>query len=236
MELPLGSDPRTEVLRRMQAALVDRFGRIGRAAAEWRKPEWVLVQGVIGARTKSEVSNAATDRLLARWGTWEAVARAPLEDLQADLSTQTCPNLAAERLKACLQALVEQRGAVDLSHLFDMETQAAMRWLETLPAIGRKIAAGVVNASTLDRKALVLDGHHTRILQRMGLVPPKAGTDRAYEAIMPAMPPDWGAADYDEHHLLMKKLGQTLCRPARTDCSHCPFASDCETGRRQLGG
>ncbi len=59
-----GPDPRTETLRRLQALLVQRFGRIERAAAEWRAPEWVLVQGVIGARTKSPVSNAATDRLL----------------------------------------------------------------------------------------------------------------------------------------------------------------------------
>ena len=80
MELPLGPDPRTATIRRLQALLVQRFGHIERAAAEWRQPEWVLVQGVIGARTKSEISNAATDRLLRRWGCWEAVATAPLAD------------------------------------------------------------------------------------------------------------------------------------------------------------
>ena len=63
----LFSDPRTETLRRLQALLIQRFGRIERAAAAWREPEWVLVQGVIGARTKSPVSNAATDRLLTRY-------------------------------------------------------------------------------------------------------------------------------------------------------------------------
>ena len=52
-----------------------------------------------------------------------------------------------------------------------------------------EIAAGVMNASTLDRPVLVLDSHHRRILQRMGLVPRSADTKRAYDAIMPAMPP-----------------------------------------------
>ena len=231
MQLPLGPDPRTEVLRRLQALLVHRFGRIERAAAEWRRPEWVLVQGVIGARTKSEVSNAATDRLLKRYGSWEGVAAAPLEELQAELATQTYPNIAAERLKASLTALIERRGSVDLSHLADMETLPAMRWLEQLPGIGRKIAAGVMNASTLDRRAIVLDGHHTRILQRMGLVPPKASTDRAFEAIMPVMPEEWDGADFDEHHLLMKKLGQTACRPAAPDCANCLALSLCKTGQ-----
>ena len=233
MQLDLGPDPRTESLRRLQALLVQRFGRIERAAAEWRKPEWVLVQGVIGARTKSEVSNAATDRLLGRYGSWEAVADAPLDELQAELATQTYPNIAAERLKASLTALVALRGAVDLSHLADMDTGAAMRWLEQLPGIGRKIAAGVMNASTLDRRAIVLDGHHTRILQRMGLVPAKATTDRAFDAIMPAMPEEWSAADYDEHHLLMKKLGQAWCRPASPECGTCPALALCETGTKR---
>ena len=76
MQLPLGPDPRTETLRRLQPLLVQRFGRIERAAAQWRRPEWVLVQGLIGARTKSPISNAAADRLLTRYGSWEAVAEA----------------------------------------------------------------------------------------------------------------------------------------------------------------
>ena len=235
MELDLGPDPRTQTLRRLQDLLVQRFGRIERAAAEWRQPEWVLVQGVIGARTKSEVSNAATDLLLKRYGSWEGVAAAPLEELQAELATQTYPNIAAERLKGSLSALVERRGAVDLSHLADMETLSAMRWLEQLPGIGRKIAAGVMNASTLDRRAIVLDGHHTRILQRMGLVPPKATTDRAFEAIMPVMPDEWDGATFDEHHLLMKKLGQTWCRPAMPDCASCLALSLCKTGTERVG-
>lgn len=236
MQLDLGPDDRTDILRRVQAALVQTFGRIERAAAEWRRPEWVLVQGVIGARTKSEVSNAATDRLLTRYGSWEGVAGAPFEELQGELATQTYPNMAAERLKACLLALIEKRGAVDLSHLTEMKTEAAMRWLEQLPGIGCKIAAGVMNASSLDRRAIVLDGHHTRILQRMGLVPAKANTDRAFAAIMPAMPPEWSAADYDEHHLLMKKLGQNYCRPKAPDCAACPVRAGCATGQARVTG
>ncbi|WP_156840678.1 endonuclease III domain-containing protein [Novosphingobium aquimarinum] len=230
-QLPLGPDSRTETLRRLQPLLVQRFGHIRRAAAERRAPEWTLVQGVIGARTKSEISNAATDRLLTRFKTWEGVAEAPIDELHDALATQTYPNVAAERLKASLTDLVARRGSVDLSHLETMATEAAMDWLEQLPGVGRKIAAGVMNASTLDRPVLVLDSHHRRILQRMGLVPAKADTARAYAAIMPVMPPEWRAADYDEHHLLMKKVGQTWCRPARPDCANCVAQSLCATGR-----
>ena len=184
---------------------------------------------------RSATSNAATDRLLATYGTWEAVAEAPLAELRAELATQIYPNIAAKRLKACLQAIVAGRGTVDLTHLAAMETDAAMDWLEALPGIGRKIAAGVMNASTLDRPVLVLDSHHRRILQRMGLVPRSADTKRAYDAIMPAMPPEWSAADYDEHHLLMKKVGQAWCRPRSLDCARCVAQALCETGRAHTG-
>lgn len=230
MELPLGSDPRTEVLRRLQERLVQRFGHIDRAASERRVPEWVLVQGLVGARTRSEVSNENTDRLLSDYGSWEAVAAASVEELAAMLATATYPNVVAGRLKAALTKLIELRGAVDLSQLEAMDTEAALLWLEQLPGVGRKIAAGVLNASTLQRRAVVLDSHHRRILQRMGLVPPKADTARAFASITPAIPSEWSAATMDEHHLLMKKLGQSYCRPQSPDCADCPALSLCKTG------
>lgn len=40
------------------------------------------------------------------------------------------------------------------------------------------------------------------------------------------------AADIDERHLLMKRLGQTLCRPFSMACALCPLQPDCVTGQR----
>ncbi|TMM48414.1 endonuclease III domain-containing protein [Qipengyuania marisflavi] len=231
MHLPLGSDPRTDILRRTQAALIARFGRITPRLERQRDPLWTLVQGVIGARTKSAVSNTNTDSLLTRYGSWEAVAEAEEEALAAMLATATYPNMMAGRLKACLTAIVADRGAADLRHLSNLSTDTAMAWLEALPGVGRKIAAGVMNVSSFDRRAMVLDGHHRRIMQRMGLVPAKADTARAYDALMPIVPDEWSAADMDEHHLLLKKLGQSLCRPSRMACGECPVSGDCHTGQ-----
>lgn len=236
MQLDLGPDPRTAVLRRLQALLIQRFGRIDRAAAQWREPLWVLVQGVIGARTLTPTSNAATDALVEHFGSWEAVAAAPVTELQRHLSAQTYPAVAAERLKSALTGIVAARGAADLSHLAALDTPAAMAWLEALPGVGRKVAAGVMNASTFDRRALVLDSHHIRISQRMALVPPRADTRRTFDALMPAMPPEWSGADFDEHHLLMKKLGQTFCRPAAPLCAECPAQALCPTGTARAPG
>lgn len=233
MQLDLGPDPRTDVLRRLQAALIGRFGRIVRPPDKRRTPEWVLVHGVIGAQTKTAASNASTDGLLKDYGSWEAVSSAPVEELEARLQRQTFPSIAAQRLKDCLGAIRAARGAVDLSHLSEMDTADAMAWLERLPGVARKNSAGVMNASTFERKAMVIDGHHRRIMQRMGIVPERADTTRTYDTLMPLVPPEWTAADMDEHHLLLKKLGQTLCRPRAPECAECPARSDCATGLKR---
>ncbi|EAQ28795.1 endonuclease III family protein [Erythrobacter sp. NAP1] len=232
MQLNFGPDPRTGILRRLQAALIERFGRIIRPSDKRRDPVWVLVHGVIGAQTKTAASNASTDGLIAEYGSWEAVAAAPVGDLEARLQRQTFPTVAAQRLKQCLNTIIEQRGSVDLRHLSNLETAEAMAWLETLPGVARKNSAGVMNASSFNRRAMVIDGHHRRIMQRMGIVPAKADTAKTYDALMPIVPEEWSAADIDEHHLLLKKLGQTCCRPRAALCEDCPAAPDCETARK----
>ncbi len=231
MQVSFDFDSRPALLDRIQQQLIAQFGRIIRPANKRRDPVWTLVQGVIGARTKTAVSNATTDRLLADLGSWEAVAGQPLEALTYYLVNQTFPDLSASRLKDCLTEIIRHCGAANLSHLMEMETEEAMAWLETLPGVARKISAGVMTNSTLKRKALVIDTHHRRVIQRIGLVPARADTTRAYDILMPVLPPDWKAADVDEHHLLVKRLGQIHCRPSRPDCATCPVRGDCQTGQ-----
>jgi len=232
MQLPLGSDPRTAILRQLQTAMILSFGRIIRPPEKRRSPEWVLVHGVIGAQTKTATSNASTDGLLAEFGNWDTVAAVRVPDLQERLQRQTFPSVAAQRLSQCLNAILSERGNVDLRHLSNLPIEDAMAWLETLPGVARKNSAGVMNASSLNRKAMVIDGHHRRIMQRTGVVPPKADTAKAYDALMPILPEEWSAQDMDEHHLLLKKLGQSHCRPRGPQCDQCPALPNCETGQR----
>ena len=230
MQLPFGSDPRTDQLQRIHSALIAEFGRIERPDNKRRDPVWTLVQGVIGARTKTAVSNAATDALLETFRTWEGVAMAPLAKVTRILASQTFPEQSAQRLQGCLTQIIAERGTVDLRHLSNLDTLDIMDWLETLPGIARKISAGIANTSVFERRALVLDTHHRRVMQRMGLVPPKADTNRAFDALMPVIPPEWTAKDIDEHHLLVKRVGQTVCRPSATHCDRCPIRADCNIG------
>lgn len=227
-----GSSP-TDILRRLQDNLVQRFGHMLRTPEARKAPEWNLVQGLIGSRMPSEQSGAVADRVLAEHTSWDAVAALPQERLSTELKGIRFPNQGAKRVHDVLSAVVALRGSVDLAHLAAMTVADAIAWLDALPGLGRKIAAQVLNASTLDRPALVLDTHHLRILARLGLIAAKATTEKAYDAIMPLLPPEWDAAIIDEHHMLMKELGRTHCKPKNPLCPDCPALALCPTGQTQ---
>jgi endonuclease III len=206
-----------------------------RADADRRAPEWSLVQGLIGSRMPSEVSSAVADRVLAECGSWDAVAALPPDALAMALKGVRFPNQSAKRVHGVLGAIREKVGKVDLSGLAAMDTDEAIAWLEALPGAGRKIAAQVVNTTTLDRPALVLDTHHLRILARLGLIGAGHDTAAAYDALMPSLPADWDSRTIDEHHRLMKELGRAICTPTDPDCPECPALSLCPTGQARVG-
>ena len=224
----------TDILTRLHAALVQRFGRKPRAPADRRDPEWSLVQGLIGSRMPSEVSSAVADRLLAEMGSWDVVAALSPGALAKALHGVRFPNQSAKRVHGVLGAIVAKVGTVDLSCLEGMDTPTAIAWLEALPGAGRKIAAQVLNTTTLNRPALVLDTHHLRILARLGVIAHGADAARAYDVIMPALPADWQAEAIDEHHRLMKELGREICTPKNPDCPDCPALSLCPTGQARV--
>lgn len=202
-----------------------------RAAEGRREPEWALVQGLIGSRMPSAASSAVADRVLAEHGSWDAVADLSVEPLTAALKGVRFPNQSAKRVHGVLGAIRDKVGNVDLSCLEAMDTPAAIAWLEALPGTGRKIAAQVVNTTTLDRPALVLDTHHLRILARLGLIEEGTDTAKAYDATMPLLPPEWDAATIDAHHMLMKQLGRAICTPKKPKCPECPALALCPTGQ-----
>ena len=103
---------------------------------------------------------------------------------------------------------------------------------ERLPGAGRKVSAATLNFSTLRMRALVVDTHHLRVVRNLGLTRPHATYEEAYRRLMPRLPAQWGAAELDDHHQLMKALGQTICRPESPRCGACPLQDLCPTGRQ----
>jgi endonuclease-3 len=227
MQIALALDDRPRVLAEMHRRLWRRFGQPG----PWRllDPVSQLVIGMLGGRTHGEVSRAAYEALQARFGPWEAVRDAPVAVLRRSVIRVTYAEDKAPRLKAALQAIPLRRGRLTLDFLDDLPIEQALAWLERLKGVGRKTSAQTLNFSTLRKPALVIDTHHLRVLYRLGLIDRRADAAKAYDRLMPLLPVDWTAADLDDHHQLVKTLGQTICRHACPACRTCPLQDLCPT-------
>ena len=229
MQLSLLSDERTATLSALQARLLARFGPWHRA--QRRDPVGTLIHGLVGWKTRTELTLAIVDALEAEFGGWNGVRDADTDRLTATVAPVTFPELKAPRIQDALREITRRCGTLSLDHLASLSVPAAVAWLETLPGVGRKIAAEVLNASTLNRLALVIDGHHHRVMRRLGMVRATATVVDIYNTMMPLLPPGWTPDDLDTHHMLVKRLGQTICRHDVPECGRCPARDLCATGR-----
>lgn len=218
---------RSESFRRIHRRLLRRFGRPG----PWRHldPVSQLIMGIIGGRTLTDDSLRAFKALLRRFDRWEDICNAEPGQVARAIAAVTDAEAKAWRLPAALRQVCARRGRLELDFLGGLPVEAALVWLERLPGVGRKASASTLNFSTLRMRALVIDRHHLRVLRRLGLVRARADGTEAFERVMPDLPPDWTAADVDDHHQLMKTLGQRLCRHDSSRCPACPLQDLCES-------
>ena len=201
-----------------------RFSRHGLTCV--RSPIGQLVKSSISGRTRDDVSLNAYHRLIAAYPDWSDVAAATTAEIEAVIGDVTFPDVKARHLRDALRDIAAHRSDFDLNFLGAMSVTRALAWLERLPGVGRKVSASTLNFSTLRMPAFVVDTHILRILRRFGLVRSKADTRTAYDVTM-AMLYDWSAADLAELHVLMKRLGQTVCRADHACCADCPISRRC---------
>jgi len=200
------------------------FGRVGDVRR--LTPTGQLVRAMIGSRTRDEVSWRTYDRLVAAYPAWRALAYAPYARIEAEIAEVTFADVKARQIGDALRTVERQCPDLSLDFLGTKPLGEALIWLQRLPGVGPKVAAATLNFSTLRRPAFVVDTHILRILRRFNLVGPQADIGQAFEAVMSLLP-DWSARDLTELHVMLKRLGQTLCRPAHPRCRDCPLNEHC---------
>ncbi|NML07958.1 endonuclease [Sphingomonas sp. G-3-2-10] len=191
-----------------------------------RKPIGQLVKSMISGRTRDPVSLRAYRRLRERYGAAARIAAAKPQEIENTIADVTFPESKAKWLVGALRRIGRERPDYRLDFLGELPLDQALVWLERLPGVGRKVAASTLNASTLNRPMLIVDGHVQRVLCRLGLVAADAGARDASEVVTAAMP-DWSGDDFLRFHIGANRLGQRICRPETPDCAACPLAADC---------
>ena len=184
-------------------------------------------------KTQKTVSWKAFWRMARHFRSWDALADAPEGEIEAQLAGVTHAEKKAPELKRALRKIRVRAGALDLHFLIDHPVEQALRWLEEIDGVGRKIAACTLNFSVLGMRAFVVDTHVLRVLRRFGFVDARAETAEVSDAVMAAAG-DFNADDLYELHWYLKRLGQNTCTAYRANCISCPLSDAClrrvETG------
>jgi endonuclease-3 len=212
-------------LARVRDRLLTQYGP--QRDAERPDPISQLVNGIIGSQTRDTVSTAAFWRLRARYGSWDRLRHASPDEIERIIRPVTHAEKKAEELPQALRMIVAQCGSLDLDFLADWSEEMAMQRLKGLPGVGPKIAATVLNFSTLRMRALAVDTHLLRVGMQLGLLPPNAKYEIGHEVFMRLVPDDWDADALYEFHWLVKMHGQQVCRPSTPSCPRCSLRDLC---------
>lgn len=215
-------------IARMRARLRQTFGVLG--PVRRLGPADQLVRSLIGSRTRDEVSWPSFLRLKRRYPRWPEMAAASPGEVEVPIAAVTFADVKARYLGAAFRAILAERPDLDLGFLGRWTVRRSLAWVERLPGAGPKVAASVLNFSTLARPTFVVDTHVLRVLRRFGLVGQRADARRAGEVVVAATA-GWSAVELTEMHALLKRLGQTACRAGVPDCAVCPLRGGCRTAR-----
>ena len=181
-------------------------------ADEGRDPFGVLVSTVISLRTKDEVTDAASRRLLARAPDPPALARLKPQTIEKLIYPAGFYRTKARHLAAISRILIDRH---------DGRVPSDMDRLLELPGVGRKTANLVRNLG-FGLDGICVDTHVHRISNRLGWVSTSspAETEKALEKVLPRK-------YWIRINTILVRFGQTTCGPLSPFCSRCPFSGTC---------
>jgi endonuclease-3 len=174
-------------------------------------PYTLLVAVVLSAQTTDKKVNQVTPGLFALADTPDAMARLPVETIQAVIQPL---GLAPQKAKA-ISALSRQ-----LLERFDGRVPENFEDLESLPGVGHKTAS-VVMAQAFGQPAFPVDTHIHRLAQRWGLTSGHnvAQTERDLKRLFPQ--DAWNRLHlqiifYGRQHCTARGCDGTVCEICRT--------------------
>ena len=200
------------------AAIVERLKErypSAECALEYEGEPWrLLVMGRLSAQCTDARVNIVCRELFARFPTPEALAAAPIEDIEAIVRPCGLYHTKAQNIKDACAMLVNDYGGV---------LPADMDALLTFPGVGRKIA-NLLRGDIYRLPAIVADTHCIRISGRLGLVPPTCKDPTKVErTLVPLIAPE---EQSDFCHRIVW-FGREVCTARSPQCSSCPLRELC---------
>ena len=172
-------------------------------------PFRVLIRTILSQRTRDENTDAASALLFSKFSTPEAIAFAPVEEVELLIKKSGFYHVKARRVKEVSRIIHEDYNDIVPDNLKE---------LLSLPGVGRK-TANCVLVYGFHEDAIPVDVHVHRISNRIGLVNTKNPDETELE-LMKVVPKKYWLPLND----LFVQFGQTICRPIGPKHEICPIA------------
>jgi endonuclease-3 len=189
-------------------------------------PLSTLIATVLSQNTSDVNSHRALAALVNRFGSWESVATADVNELAQAIRAGGLADIKARRIKLILHEVQEKRGRLDLSFLDNVGLVEAKAWLRQLPGVGPK-TAGCVLLFSLGKPAMPVDTHVFRVAKRLGLIDARVSVEKTHEILESLVPPK----NVYEFHILMVEHGRRACKAQRPRCTVCVLRELCPSSR-----
>ena len=177
---------------------------------------WKLLVSVrLAAQCTDARVNIVVEKLYAKFPDVDALAEAPVEEIEAIVKPCGLGHSKARDISACMKILRDK---------YDGKVPDDFDELLSLPGVGRK-SANLVMGDVFGRPAIVTDTHCIRLVNRMGLVDGIREPAKVEKELWKIIPPEEGS---DFCHRLVYH-GREVCT-ARTHpyCEKCCISDICK--------
>jgi len=215
---------RVSQAQQVYAILLDFYG-----LPEWRlalSPLDELVSTILSQNTNDRNRDLAFNRLVATYGSWEAVRDAEPGRVVDAIRPAGLANQKGARIQKALRQITAETGGLDLHFLVSQPREEARTWLMRFDGVGPKTAA-IVLQFALGLPAFPVDTHVYRVTGRLGLRPQAMTVEQAHLYLEQMFKPE----QYGAGHLNIIRLGREVCTARKPDCPNCPLRDICDMGK-----
>jgi endonuclease-3 len=186
-------------------------------------PEWdeivstpftTLISCILSLRTKDEVTDKASVRLLRNNNTPDKIVKLSEDQIQKLIYPVGFYKTKSRRIKEISKTLIEK---------YNSQVPDTIEELLKLKGVGRKTANIVMVYGHKKQGFLPIDTHCHRIPNRLGWVKTKT-PEETEEELKKVLPKKF----WDDFNHLFVKFGQTICVPISPFCSRCPINKYCK--------
>jgi endonuclease III len=177
-------------------------------------PFVTLISCLLSLRTKDEVTAQASQRLLTKYHTPQAIVQLTEKQIETMIYPVGFYKTKARRIKDISKTLLEK---------YNGKVPDDFNELLTLKGVGRKTANIVMVYGHKKHGYLPIDTHCHRIPNRLGWIKTKT-PEETEQALMKVLPPEY----WDDFNDLFVRFGQTICVPISPFCSRCPLQKYCK--------